>query len=99
MGIRGAGLYAGFVFLGAGSTIFAFLLWKSRLVPRLLPASGMFASPLLAVGAMGTLLSPWFAANLSMPAMLPMFFYEVPLGLWLVVRGVRVEGRFVVPGE
>jgi len=99
IGIRGAGLYAGFVFLGAGSTVFAFLLLKSRLVPRLLPAWGMLASPLLALGSLGTLLSPWFAANLSMLAMLPMFFYEVPLGLWFVVKGVQEQGRFVVHTE
>ena len=92
IGMRGAGLYAGFVFLGAGSTVFAFLLLKSRLVPRFLPAWGMFASLLLALGSLGTLLSPWFAANLSQPAMLPMFFYEVPLGLWFVIKGVKAQG-------
>jgi hypothetical protein len=32
---------------------------------------------------------PWFAANLSMLSMVPMFFYEVPLGLWFLIRGVR----------
>lgn len=95
IGIRGAGMYAGFVFLGAGSTVFAFLLLKSRLVPRLLPAWGMFASPLLALGSVATLLSPWFAANLSMLTMIPMFFYEVPLGLWLVFKGLQTEGRLV----
>lgn len=66
------------------------------IVPRLLPAWGMLASPLLALGSLGTLLSPRFAANLSMLAMLPMFFYEVPLGLWFVVKGVQVQGRIVV---
>ena len=51
----------------------------------------MFASPLLALGSLATLLSPWFAANLSMLSMVPMFFYEVPLGLWFLVKGVRVQ--------
>jgi len=91
MNIRGAALFAGFVFLGAGSTVFAFVLWKSRFVPQLLPAWGMLASPLLALGALGTLLSSWFAANASMMAMVPMFFYEVPLGLWFVVKGVQAK--------
>ncbi len=94
-GIRGAGLYAGFVFLGAGSAVFAFVLLKSRLVPQFLPAWGIFASLLLALGSLGTLLSPWFAANLSLPSMLPMFFYEVPLGLWFVIKGVQAQGRLV----
>ena len=55
----------------------------------------MFASPLLALGSLATLLSPWFAGNLSMLSMGPMFFYEVPLGLWLLVRGVRVGQRLL----
>jgi hypothetical protein len=89
--LRGAGLYIGFVFLGSGSTLFAYLLFKSRYVPRVLSGWGMFASPLLALGSLATLLSPWFAANLSMLSMVPMFFYEVPLGLWFLIKGVRVR--------
>jgi hypothetical protein len=90
MGMRGTGLYIGFVFLGAGSTLFAYLLYKSRYVPRVLAGWGMFASPLLALGSLATLLSPWFAAHASLPSMVPMFFYEVPMGLWLVIKGVQM---------
>jgi hypothetical protein len=90
MSVRGLGLEIGFVFLGAGSTIFAWLLFKSRYVPRWLAGWGMFASPLLALGSLATLLSPWFAAKASMASMVPMFFYEVPLGLWFLLKGVKV---------
>src|SRR5262245_47302579 len=90
MGMRGLGLNVGFIFLGAGSTVFAYLLYRSRYVPRLLAGWGIFASPLLSLGALATLLSSWFAANLSMASMAPMFFYEVPLGMWLIIKGVRV---------
>ena len=90
MGMRGAGLNIGFVFLGAGSTVFAYLLYRSRYVPRLLAGWGIFASPLLALAGLVALLSSWFAANLSLPLMAPMFFYEVPLGVWLLTRGVTV---------
>ena len=34
------------------------------------------------------ILFPWFEAA-SMTYMVPMFFYEVPLGLWFLVKGVR----------
>jgi hypothetical protein len=91
MGMRVMGLNIGFVFLGAGSTIFAYLLYKSRYVPRVLSGWGLFASPLLALGALATLLSPWFAAHASIPSMAPMFFYEVPLGLWFLLKGVKVQ--------
>jgi hypothetical protein len=90
MSMRGVGLEIGFVFLGAGSTILAYLLFKSRYVPRLLAGWGMFASPLLALGSLASLLSPWFAAKASMASMVPMFFYEVPLGLWFLLKGVKV---------
>jgi hypothetical protein len=86
---RGLGFYIGFVFLGLGSAVFAYLLFKSRYVPRALPAWGMFSSLLLALGSLAVILFPWFEANASMAYMVPMFFYEVPLGLWFLVKGVR----------
>jgi hypothetical protein len=87
---RGLGFYIGFVFLGLGSAVFAYLLLKSRYVPALLPAWGMFASLLLAAGSLAVMLSPTFAANAATAYMLPMFFYEVPLGLWFLIKGVSV---------
>lgn len=90
MGVRGIGLYIGFVFLGAGSTVFAYVLFRSRYVPRVLAGWGVFASSLLALGSLASLLSPWFADHASLPAMAPMFFYEVPLGLWFLLKGVNV---------
>lgn len=95
MAMRGTGLYIGFVFLGAGSTVFAYLLFRSRYIPRVLAGWGVFASALLALGSLATLLSPWFAANASMASMVPMFFYEVPLGLWLLVKGVKVPAAYL----
>jgi hypothetical protein len=89
---RSSGFYVGFVFLGLGSAVFAYLLFTSRYVPRLLAGWGIFASLLLAIGSLGVMLSPAFSASGAMIYMLPMFFYEVPLGLWFLIRGVRVSG-------
>jgi hypothetical protein len=44
----------------------------------------------LAVGSLAVILSSTFASNASMIYMLPMFFYEVPLALWFLIRGVDV---------
>ena len=90
--VRGSGFYVGFFFLGLGSAVFAYLLFRSAYVPRVLAGWGIFASLLLAIGSLGVMLSPWFAVNAAMIYMVPMFFYEVPLGLWLLIRGVRVGG-------
>lgn len=89
---RGAGFSVGFVFLGLGSTLFAWLLFRSRYVPRALAGWGVFASALLALGSLAEMLSPWFAANVGLLYMVPMFFYEVPLGLWFLIKGVTVPG-------
>jgi hypothetical protein len=87
---RGGGFYVGFVFLGLGSAVFAHLLFRSRYVPRPLAGWGVFASLTLAIGSLAVILSPWFAANAAMIYMVPMFFYEVPLGLWFLIKGVDV---------
>jgi hypothetical protein len=95
---RGLGFYVGFVFLGVGSTIFAYLLFKSRYVPRVLAGWGIVASILLAGGSLGVILSSWFADHLSMAFMVPMFFYEVPLGVWLLTKGLRLPPAAAASG-
>jgi hypothetical protein len=99
MSARGVGFDVGFVFLGLGSTVFAYLLFKSRYVPRALAGWGVFSSLALAlaVGSLAMILFPWFAANSSMTYMVPMFFHEVPLacGFWL--RVLRHQQREYSP--
>lgn len=87
---QGAGLTLGFIPLGLGSAVFAYLFFRSRLVPRLLAAWGIFASLLLACYSFGVVLTPSTVA-LFYAFMLPMFVYEVGLGLWLLLKGV--DGR------
>jgi hypothetical protein len=99
MSARGVGFDVGFVFLGLGSTVFAYLLFKSRYVPRALAGWGVFSSLALAVGSLAMILFPWFAANSSMTYMVPMFFYEVPLGLWFLVKGVEAPTAGVLAGR
>jgi hypothetical protein len=99
MSARGVGFDVGFVFLGLGSTVFAYLLFKSRYVPRALAGWGIFSSLALAVGSLAMILFPWFAANSSMTYMVPMFFYEVPLGLWFLVKGVEAPTAGVLAGR
>jgi hypothetical protein len=81
------------VFLGLGSTVFALLWLRSRYIPRVLAAWGVFASLLLAAAPLVDLLSPSLGKAIGLAYMMPMFFYEVPLGLWLLLRGLSAEGR------
>lgn len=83
-----AGLGIGFIPLGLGSAVFALLLLRSGYVPRILAAWGVFASLLLTSYSFGVVLSP-HTSDYFYVGMLPMFIYEVSLGVWLLVgRGV-----------
>jgi hypothetical protein len=64
------------------------LMYRSRLVPRIIPVAGLIGAPLLIASVFATLFggiklgSPLFAA-------LPVAAWEFSLGLWLVVKGFR----------
>ena len=87
--VEGAGFQIGFVFLGLGSAVFSYLWLQSRYIPRALAAWGIFASLVLAMVELAILLFPGLAAVVGMAFMAPMGIYEVGLGLWLLVKGLR----------
>lgn len=88
LGVHGAGFNIGFVFLGLGSTVFSYLWLKSRYIPRALAAWGIFSSALMAIVTLSIMVFPGLAA-LGLTYMMPMGLYEIGLGLWLLVKGIR----------
>ena len=89
IGVQGAGMNTGFILLGLGSAVFAYLFFRSRYIPRILAGWGVFASLLLSAYALTIIVFPQ-AAVLQIVPMLPMGIYEVGLGLWLLFNGVRL---------
>jgi hypothetical protein len=89
IGVQGAGMNTGFVLLGLGSAVFAYLFFKSRYIPRILAGWGVFASLLLSAYAFTVIVFPR-AAALQIVPMLPMGIYEVSLGFWLLFKGARL---------
>jgi hypothetical protein len=87
---QGAGLNVGFVLLGLGSAVFAYLLLRSGYVPRVLAAWGVFSSLLLATSAVAFVVFP-AVGPFRLGAMVPMFIYEVTLGLWLLLKGANIS--------
>ena len=85
------GFQIGFFFLGLGSTLFSWLWWRSRLIPRWLAGLGLFASALMAAVALAIIVEPRVYATVTMAYMAPMGFYEIGLGLWLLIRGIDPE--------
>ncbi|HEX2120253.1 MAG TPA: DUF4386 domain-containing protein [Thermoanaerobaculia bacterium] len=88
LSVEAAGFQVGFVMLGLGSTLFSYLWLRSGYIPRAIAAWGIFASMVLAFGTLAIMLFPPLSV-VGMGYMAPMFFYEVGLGLWLLVRGLR----------
>jgi Domain of unknown function (DUF4386) len=86
---QGLGMSVGFVLLGLGSAVFAYLLLKSGYVPKVLAGLGIFSSLLLAFGTLAVVVFPGLGA-IGMAYMIPMGLYEVGLGLWFLVRGIRL---------
>ena len=89
VGAYGAGLNVGFVFLGIGSMVFGYLWFKSNYVPKALAVLGVFGSLLLAAGSFAIIIFPELAKILSLAYMMPLGLFEVAMGFWLLIRGIR----------
>jgi hypothetical protein len=83
------GYAIGFVFMGLGSAVFAYLLLRSRYVPRWLAGLGVVASTLLAAGGAITIAFPEATSAVNPAMFAPMFVFEVTTGLLLLIRGAR----------
>jgi hypothetical protein len=93
IGTHTAGFYLGLVYLGLGSLVFSYLLLKSDYVPRALAAWGVFANAVLATFTLTIIIFPGAedTAVVAVGRFVPVFFFEVGLGIWLLVKGVRVN--------
>lgn len=78
------------VVVGVGNgLVLGYLMWTTRLVPRFLSILGLVGGPSLLVAG-GAVLFGWIDAASAPQAIatIPEFFWELFLGLWLLVRGV-----------
>lgn len=89
LGAHGALYNVGFVFVGLGSTVFGYLWLKSRYVPKSIGVLGIVASFLLGFVTFTILIFPGLQAKLYPAYMVPMFFFEVGIGIWLLTKGLR----------
>ncbi|HYJ06913.1 MAG TPA: DUF4386 domain-containing protein [Chthoniobacterales bacterium] len=85
---QGLGMSVGFILLGLGSSIFAYLLLRSDYVPKGLAVLGIFSSLLLALGSLAIIVFPRLGV-IGMSYMMPMGLYEVGLGFWLLIKGIK----------
>jgi hypothetical protein len=75
-------------FFALGSTAFSWLLLRGRLIPVPLAWLGLVASLILVVGLPLRLVDA-IGGTITQVMWLPMALFEIPLGFWLLIRGVR----------
>ena len=64
------------------------IMYRSRLVPRIIPVLGLIGAPLLICTVIATLFGGFKLGSPELAA-LPVAAWELSLGVWLVVKGLR----------
>jgi hypothetical protein len=82
---------------GVSALLLGTLMYRSRLVPRLIPALGLIGGPLLISSAIGTMFGVNDAVSVwSGVALVPIFLWELSLGLWLTFKGFQQSAPLMV---
>jgi hypothetical protein len=75
---------------GVNALLLGYLMYRSGLVPRVIPLMGLIGAPFFLISAAASILgfneqvSVWSAIVLP-----PIFFWELSLGVWLLVKGFK----------
>jgi hypothetical protein len=78
------------IFLGSGSTIFNYLLFKSRYIPKALAVWGIFASLLLLMSQFAIIIFPAIEKIIIPACYGPIAIDEIALGFWLMIKGANI---------
>jgi Domain of unknown function (DUF4386) len=75
---------------GINALLLGSLLYRSRLVPRIIPLLGLIGGPLLIIAVIATLFrGTGHIPPLAVLAAIPVAAWELSLGVWLVVKGFK----------
>jgi hypothetical protein len=73
---------------GLNALLLGYLMYRSRLVPRVIPAMGLIGAPLFLVSVSASILGVNEQVSvLSGIAVIPIALWELSLGLWLTFKG------------
>jgi uncharacterized protein DUF4386 len=75
---------------GFNALLLGTLMYRSRLVPRVIPVIGLIGAPLLIIAVFATLFGQHSAlTGLAVLPVIPVAAWELSLGVWLVVKGFK----------
>jgi hypothetical protein len=88
LNVRVAGLDVVLIFIGMGGTLFFYLFFKSRYIPRLLAVWGMVTYMIMLILSFVSILVPNISESTKLIFYAPGGLFEIVVGLWLLVKGI-----------
>jgi hypothetical protein len=89
--VRSAGLDVVLIFIGMGGTVFCYLFFTAKYIPRILAAWGIITYLSMLILALVSILSPSLPESTKMIFYAPGGLFEIAIGLWLLIKGVNVQ--------
>jgi Domain of unknown function (DUF4386) len=84
----------GAIFFAVGSALYSYLFFKARSIPVPLSLAGLVASLTLIVGVpLQTAAGHSTVDGASAAIWVPMFIFEISMGLWLLIKGAEIPER------
>jgi hypothetical protein len=95
---QGAGFTIGLLFYSLGSTLFCYLLLRSRYIPKGLSWWGMLGSALAGINILAVMVAPRLEAVLMPAGYIPVGLFEIAAGFWLLFARIRPgRARLSIP--
>jgi hypothetical protein len=95
LNIRNAALDIVLIFVGLGGTVFCYLFFKSKYVPGILAAWGIFTYLSMLVLALVNILLPNRPEMIEIVLFALGSFFEIIFGFWLLFKGVNFQQKDV----
>ena len=76
--------------------LFGYVLYRSRLVPRVIPALGLIGAPLLLTSVILRMFGFDDQSVFAAIALAPIFIWELSIGLWMTFKGFRPSALAVL---
>jgi hypothetical protein len=84
---------------GFNALLLGTLLYRSRLVPRAIPALGLVGGPIFLFFVSAKVLGADLGAATQGLAVAPIFVWELSVGLWMTFKGFRASAPIVIAAK
>ena len=84
---------------GFNALLLGTLLYRSRLVPRAIPALGLVGAPIFLFFVTAKILGADLGAATQGLAVAPIFIWELSVGLWMTFKGFRAAAPIVIAAK